>query len=174
MRRRRIALLLISCVIVFASATVKLFIRPAQGMPSHVSAIVMLNGSGNRLPIALDLAWQHRAQFVVISRGSPDYAHGGNCAPPIPRETIICFDPSPSTTEGEAKYAGRLARKYGWRSVVLVTSAPQDTRARLRFERCFPGSVYAVTVPISLSSWPYQVAYEWAATIEAVAFQRHC
>lgn len=174
MRRCHIALLLITCVVAFVSATVKLFIRPAQGMPSHVSAIVMLNGSGNRLATALELARQHRAQFVVISRGSPDYAHGGNCAPRIPRETIICFDPNPSTTEGEAKYAGGLARKYGWRSVVLVTSAPQDTRARLRVERCFPGSVYSVTVPISLPSWPYQIAYEWAATIKAVAFQRQC
>jgi hypothetical protein len=40
---------------------------------------------------------------------------------------------------GESEFAGRLARKYHWQSMVLVTTTPQDTRARLRVERCFSG-----------------------------------
>jgi hypothetical protein len=143
-------------------------------MPAQVSAIVMLNGPGDRLDTALALAWQHRAPFVVISRGSPAFGHGGDCAPRIPREKIICFDPNPSTTKGEAEFVGRLARKYRWRSLVLVTSTPQDSRARLRVERCFAGPVYVVTVSPPRSSWPYEIAYEWAATVKAVAFQRTC
>jgi len=60
--------------IVLGVATARLFIWPDRGMPAHVSAIVMLNGRGDRLDTALDLAWQHRAPFVVISRGSSYWA----------------------------------------------------------------------------------------------------
>lgn len=174
-RRRWKALTAVAaCLAVFAALTVRLFVLPARGMPPRVDAIVMLNGSGDRFGTALGLAREHRAPYVVIARGSPRWARGGDCAAPIPRETIICFDPVPSTTRGEAEFAGRLARKYGWRSMVLVTSTPQDSRARLRVERCFPGSVYVVTAPLPARAWPYEIAYEWAATVKAVAVQRAC
>jgi hypothetical protein len=52
---------------------------------------------------------------------------------------VICFDPNPATTTGEAEFVGRLARKYHWQSIALVTITPQDSRARLRVERCFKG-----------------------------------
>ena len=134
----------------------------------------MLNGPGDRLDTALDLAWQHRAPFVVISRGSQYWGHGSICAPAIPHVKVICFDPSPATTRGEAEFVGRLARKYRWTSVVLVTTVPQDTRARLRVERCFTGRVYVVTTSLPLSTWPYEIAYEWGATVKALVFQRSC
>lgn len=173
-RRKSVLIALAICVAALGIATVRLFVRPDQGMPAQVSAIVMLNGPGDRLDTALGLAWQHRAPFVVISRGSPAFGHGSDCAPPIPREKIICFDPNPSTTKGEAEFVGRLARQYRWRSLVLVTSTPQDSRARLRVERCFAGPVYVVTVSPPLSSWPYEIAYEWAAIVKAAVFQRAC
>ena len=87
---------------------------------------------------------------------------------------VICFDPNPATTKGEAEFVGRLAKKYRWRSLVLVAVTPQDTRARLRLERCFAGPVYAVTVSPALTAWPYEIAYEWAATVKALVFQRGC
>ena len=173
-RGRRWRLVTVALVIVVGAATLRLFIWPDQGMPTRVSAIVMLNGSGDRLDTALDLAWQHRAPFVVISRGSPGYGHGGDCAPSIPHVKVICFDPNPSTTKGEAEFAGRLARKYHWQSVALVTTTPQDSRARLRVERCFTGPVYVVTASLPLSAWPSEIAYEWAATVKAFIFQRSC
>ena len=40
-------------------------------------------------------------------------------------------------------------------------------RARLRVGRYFAGPVYVMTIPIPLASWPYQIAYEWAALAEA-------
>jgi hypothetical protein len=161
-------------VIAAGAATARLFIWPARGMPARVSAIVMLNGPGDRLRTALDLAWHHRAPYVVISRGSLYWGHGSVCAPRIPRVTFICFDPDPANTMGEAEFVGRLARKYRWQSVALVTITPQDSRARLRVARCFAGPVYAMTAPVPLSSWPYQIAYEWGALVKALVFQRSC
>ena len=172
--RRKVAAVLALGVIAAGAATARLFIWPDRGMPARVSAIVMLNGPGDRLNTALDLAWQHRAPFVVISRGSPYWGHGSICAPQIPRVKVICFDPSPANTRGEAEFVGRLARKYHWQSVALVTATPQDTRGRLRVERCFAGPVYVMTAPLSLSAWPGQIAYEWGALVKALIFQRSC
>jgi uncharacterized SAM-binding protein YcdF (DUF218 family) len=171
---RSVAVALIISFIGFSAATARLFVWPAQGMPPRVSAIVMLNGTGDRLDTALRLAWQHRASFIVISRGSPTFGHGSVCAPAIPDVKVICFDPSPATTRGEAEFAGRLARMYHWQSMVVVTTTPQDSRARLRVERCFTGHVYVVTAPLPWYSWPYEIAYEWAAIVKALAFQRGC
>jgi hypothetical protein len=161
-------------VIAVGAATARLFIWPERGMPARVSAIVMLNGPGDRLDTALDLAWQHRAPFVVIARGSDYWGHGSICAPRIPRVTVICFNPKPATTKGEAEFVGRMARKYHWQSVALVTITPQDSRARLRVSRCFAGPVYVMTAPLPRSAWPYQIAYEWGAFVKALIFQRSC
>jgi hypothetical protein len=171
---RSAVIVLVIFLITVGAMTARLFIWPDQGMPAHVSAIVMLNGPGNRLTTAEDLAWQHRAPFLVVSRGSPVWGHGSACAAAIPHVKVICFDPSPATTRGEAEFVGRLARKYHWTSVVLVTTVPQDTRGRLRVERCLAGPVYVVTVPVRPSAWPYEIAYEWAATVKALVFQRGC
>lgn len=173
-RGRHWRLVAVALVIAVCAAIVRLFIWPDRGMPTRVSAIVMLNGPGDRLNTALDLAWQHRAPFVVISRGSPAFGHGSVCAPSIPHVKVICFDPNPSTTKGEAEFVGRLAKKYHWQSVVLVTITPQDSRARLRVERCFTGPVYVVTASLALSTWPKEIAYESAATVKAYIFQRGC
>jgi hypothetical protein len=173
-RRRLVAVPLVICIMAVIAATSRLFVWPDRGMPAYVGAIAMLNGPGDRLDTALELAWQHRAPFVVISRGSPAFGHGGDCAPVIPHVKVICFDPSPATTKGEAEFIGRLARMYHWRSLVLVTTTPQDSRARLRVERCFSGPVYVVTVPPPWYAWPYEIAYEWAATVKALVFQPGC
>jgi hypothetical protein len=158
----------------FAALTARFFIWPEQGMPPHVDAVVMMNGPGDRLDTALRLGWEHRAPVLVISRGSPYWGHGSICAPKIPHVTVICFDPNPATTQGEAEFAGRLARRYHWRSIALVTTTPQDIPGRLHMERCFSGNVYVVTAPLPAWDWPYALIYEWGATVRALVLQRSC
>ncbi len=175
-RRKRRAVVIATVAAVFLAIcglTARLFVFPVSGMPSHVNAIVMMAGPGDRYSTALRLASEHRARVLVISRGS-DIVTGGPCAPPIPGVKEICFDPHPDTTQGEAEYAARLARQYHWHSIALVTITPQDSRARLRMERCFGGHVYVMPAPIPASFWPYELAYEWGATIKALALNRSC
>ena len=174
---RRWRLLIAGAALALAAlgvATARLFVWPPHGMPARVDAIVMLNGPGNRLDTALMLAWEHRAPVVVVSQSSPFWGHGSVCAPKIPGVQVICFDPDPATTRGEAEFAARLAKRYHWHSIALVTTAPQDTRARLRMRRCFAGHVYAVNAPLITYEWPAEVAYEWAATIKALFLQPGC
>jgi hypothetical protein len=172
-RRWRTALIVLAVVVVTVSAvTARLFIWPDRGMPARVSAIVMLDSPGNSVGDAVRLARQHRVPFLVISEGS--YLSGYGCPSPIPRVKLICFNPVPATTQGEARFVGRLAKKYHWHSIAVVTITPQDSRARLRMERCFSGPVYVVTRPVAVASWPYEIAYEWGAMIKALVFQRSC
>jgi len=159
-------------VVALLLVTARLLVWPAQGAPARVSAIVMLAGPGDRLPVALQLAREHRAPMLVVSHGWQGY--GGPCPPAVPAVKLICFDPNPGNTRGEAEFAGQLAKRYHWRSVVLVTTRTQDTRARITVGRCFGGSVYVVTAPLPGSAWPYQIAYGWGALLKALAVQRNC
>lgn len=173
-RWRRVAVALIIAFAVFCAATARLFIWPAQGAPPRVNAIVVLGGPGNRLGQGLELMHQGRAAVLIISLGLPFTVPASRCAPHGQAFKVICFQPEPGTTQGEAEYVGRLARQYHWSSVLLITTPDQDTRARLRFHRCFTGQTYVVTTPLSLFSWPHAIAYQWAALFKALALQRSC
>ena len=169
---RRVLVIALALVLAFAGATAWVLVWPPQGMPAQVSAIVMLAGPGSRLPVALQLADQGRAPVLVVSRGFEGY--GSPCPPPPAGIKLICFDPSPASTRGEAEFVGRLAKQYRWGSVVLVVSRPQATRARILMERCFSGPVYVSTGPLALSEWPYQIAYGWGALAKALVDHRAC
>lgn len=170
--RRRVFAVVIALVVAFSLVTARLFVWPAQGMPARVSAIVMLAGPGNRLPVALQLAREHRAPVLVVSQGWHGY--GGPCPSAVPGVKLICFDPDPGNTRGEAELVGRLARLYHWNSVVLVTTTGQDTRARMVVRRCLGSSVYVVTTSLPLGNWPYQIMYEWGALFKALFLYRAC
>jgi uncharacterized SAM-binding protein YcdF (DUF218 family) len=170
--RRRALTAAMALIAVFALATARLLVWPAQGMPPRADAIVMLAGPGNRLPVAIQLAREHRAPVLVISQGWEGY--GGPCAPAIPGVKVICFDPNPGNTRGEAEFAGQLAVRYGWHSVVLVTAPAQDTRARILMGRCFGGSIYVVAASLPWTDWPYQIAYGWGALAKALVLNRAC
>jgi uncharacterized SAM-binding protein YcdF (DUF218 family) len=159
-------------VTAFGLVTARLFVWPEAGMPARVSAIVMLAGPGNRLSVAVQLAREHRAPMLVVSQGVQGY--GGPCPPEMPGVKLICFDPNPGDTRGEAEFAGRLAKRYHWSSVVLVTTRVQDTRARLLVGRCFGGPIYVITAPLPAGSWPQQIAYEWGALFKALVLYRAC
>jgi hypothetical protein len=163
---------LAAALIIFCAATARLFIWPASGMPARVSAIVMMAGPGDRLQAALRLARERRAPFLLVSTGNRGY--GGPCPPPVPHVRLVCFEPNPASTRGEAEFAAGLARKYHWRSIALVTTTVQDSRARQRMKNCFSGRVYVVTVGLPWFDWPGQIAYELAATIKMAAWQRAC
>ena len=159
-------------VTAFAVTTARLLVWPAQGMPARVDAIVMLAGPGDRLSAALKLAREHRAATLVVSQGWEGY--GGPCPSAISGVKLICFDPSPGNTRGEAEFASHLAHRYHWHSVALVTTLPQDTRARIIMRRCYSGSIYVVAASMPWADWPYQIAYGWGALFKALILERAC
>lgn len=169
---RRALTVILGLIFALTVATGRVLIWPVQGMPTQVSAIVALAGPGDRVSVALRLASDRRARTLVISRGAHGYA--GPCPPRPQGVTLICFEPDPADTRGEAEFVGSLARQYGWSSVDLVVSKTQASRARLLVERCFNGPVYVTTAPLPARSWPYEIAYGWAALVKAVVVHRSC
>lgn len=172
---RRLLITVLVVVLAFAAVTARLLVWPAQGMPARTDAIVMLAGPGDRLSVALSLAREKRALVLVVSTGHLGYGSPCPATAATPDVTIMCFDPDPATTRGEAEYVARLARRYGWRSIALVVTPQQDARASMLFHRCYQGTVYAVTTPQpTWSQLAYQIAYGWGAMLKALIFVRAC
>jgi len=158
---------------VFCTASALLFVFPATSMPARADAIVVLGGSGDRLGLGRRLASEARAPYLVLSLGLP-WVPPGICGQHVGSAKVICFRPNPDTTQGEAEGASRIARRYGWTSLILVTTRDQVWRAHLRFQRCYAGRIYGVGSPLAWDQWPYAIAYQWAGTIKAEVFQRNC
>jgi uncharacterized SAM-binding protein YcdF (DUF218 family) len=171
-RGRRVLIALAVLFVLFCGATARLFVWPTTGMPARVDAIVVPGGSGNRIAAAIALAEQGRARYLVLSQG--EYVPPQLCGAHVGGATALCFKPHPDTTQGEAEGTARLAREYGFRSIVLVTSPDQTWRAELRFGRCYSGEIYGVTTPLPKHLWPLMIAYQWAATFKAEIVNRSC
>ena len=170
--KRRTVVALIILLIAFCAVTARLFVFPATGMPARVDAIVVPGGNGDRIGAAVNLAKQNRARYLVLSEGS--YIPPGLCGSRVGSAQVLCFNPIPGTTQGEAEETARLAKQYGFRSIVVVTTPDQTWRTELRFRRCFSGKIYAVTTPLPTHMWPLMIAYQWAASIKAEVVNRGC
>lgn len=141
-------------------------------MPPHVDAVVVPGGPGNRIQAAERLAEQGRTWYLVLSRGQ--YIPPDLCGTHVGGALVICFQPTPDTTQGEAEATARLARHYRWKSLALLTTPDQTWRAELRFRRCYNGRIYGVTTPLPLSMWPVMIVYQWAKTTKAEFVNRGC
>jgi hypothetical protein len=157
----------------WGSLTVVLFIWPSLDpvKGTRADAILVMGGPGPRLQVALKLAKEHAAPVMLVSVASVRW----NCPNfDVPGVQVECFRPNPFSTQGEARYAAGQARLHGWHSLIVVSSVPQSTRARLRVQRCFDGTVKVVAAQPSLARWAYGVIYEWGALIKALVWQRSC
>lgn len=157
----------------FCLISAMFFVFPATGSPKRVDAIVVLGGEGDRLGYGMQLARAGLAPYLVLSMGLP-WLPPGICTQHVGPAKVICFHPDPDTTQGEAEGAAKIARQYGLGSMVLVTTQDQVWRAHLRMQRCYAGQIYGVSVPIAWYEWPYEIAYQWTATIKAETIQRGC
>jgi hypothetical protein len=167
----RVAGLLV--VALWGALTAVLFVWPSVDPIKGVraDAILVMGGPGPRLQVALKLAKENAAPVMLVSVASVRW----NCPDlDVPGVRVECFRPDPFSTQGEARYAAQQARLNGWHSLIVVSSVPQATRARLRVERCFHGSVKLVAARPSLASWAYGVLYEWGALAKALVWHRSC
>jgi uncharacterized SAM-binding protein YcdF (DUF218 family) len=152
-------------VVATAVATLRLFVWPATDPVEPADAVVVLaGGHGERLDRGLDLVHEGVAPTLALSFGPPSLCDGGATF------DVVCFTPSPETTRGEAEAIGELARAHGWSRIVLVTSTPHVTRARVLVDRCFDGTleVTGATPRTGLAGWIGQIAHEWGGLADAV------
>jgi len=163
-------MVLAALLALFVFLTAVLFIWPSTNTPRRSNAIVVLGGSGLRLAKGLALARAGYAPYLVLS------GYGGSKCPAPPRGVkIICFNPRPDTTQGEAREIATLARVHDWHQIVVVPGIPQTTRARIRIARCYAGTLLFDPVsPGDLHEWFDNVVYEWGALTKALTLQRGC
>jgi uncharacterized SAM-binding protein YcdF (DUF218 family) len=176
-RRKRILLISGICLLVlfltwfgFAWRVVG---HPKVDHPSHADAVVILGSPENndRIEAAESLLADHVSNQLVISLNSPNQRHAyRTCQHPPAGVTVTCFQPNPSTTQGEAEEVRRLAAQHGWKSVAVVTSTFHVSRARYIFSRCFNGKLYMIPARVGIGwiTWTYQYLYQTGAYIKAV------
>lgn len=157
-------------IAVVLTLTAVFFVWPSTNAPRRSDAIVVLGGSGPRLQKGLALARAGYAPYLAVSGG--DHTECPSASPGI---RVICFSPHPDTTQGEARAVTGLADAHDWRQIIVVSGTPQTTRARIRFDRCYHGTLLFDPVsPGGLGSWVHNVIYEWAALAKALTLQRGC
>jgi uncharacterized SAM-binding protein YcdF (DUF218 family) len=162
------------CVTI-AVLTARMFVWPdLPPLPQHADVVVQLGGPGSRRVEALDLARQGRAPLVAISVSDDEVDTHWCGAGRLDDVTVVCFHSDPFTTRGEARAIAGMAERYGWRSVILVTTPDQAWRASVRVSRCFNGEVFVATVPLPWYMWPAQIAYQVGATVKAYTFETSC
>ncbi|HTZ07325.1 MAG TPA: YdcF family protein [Gaiellaceae bacterium] len=162
---RRLLLVLAVLVGLWLVACAFLFVWPrADSPPKHADAVVVLSGGlDRRLDPAVALVRDGVAPNLVISsptRGKWPQARalcGGGKK--IAGVRVVCFQPDPYSTQGEARAVAAMAQRRGWSRVVVVTSTFHVTRARMLIERCYHRKLW-----VTGSSWPWwQLPEEWAS-----------
>jgi uncharacterized SAM-binding protein YcdF (DUF218 family) len=162
---------------------VALFAIVATGFPIYVwppvdtlkpaDAVFILGGNGySRYPFGLGLGEKGFAPVVAISNpaGPGDPWLTKQCSEGHPEFKVICFQPEPSTTAGEAQQLKRLADEYGWKSVIAVTFRPHVARAGFILEQCFDGELIMTSSPehVPLVQWGLQFVYQTAGFVKAI------
>jgi uncharacterized SAM-binding protein YcdF (DUF218 family) len=177
---RRLQLVLAALVVAWLVACAFLFVWPqANTPPSRADAVVVLSGGlDRRLDPAIALVRRGVAPVLAISspgRGKWPKAQA-LCAgrTTIPGVHVLCFNPAPYSTQGEARAIGRLAAARHWTRVVVVTSTFHVTRARMLVKRCYAGRLWVVGTS---SPW-WQLPEEWISEtgklLVQLTIQRGC
>lgn len=169
---RRLAILLCLLAAVIA-AGVPAYVRPQVDQPRRADAVLILSGPYHgRYPFGVELAGRGWAPNLVISNpgGADNPRLTDLCATQRPDIAVHCFVPDPPTTKGEGRELRRLAEKYGWHTVIVVTFRPHISRARFILERCFDGDLVMVPGPsrISAARWAFEYLYQSAGYVRAV------
>ena len=153
-------------VVLFLVLSAVLFVWPRTDAPRKSDAIVVLGGADARMTKGLKLARDGYAPTLLISSPYPSA-----CRYDIPGVSVICFSPSPETTQGEARYVAKFATERRWHQIIVVSGTAQTLRARLRLDRCYSGT--ALFDPAGSPNL-YGVVYEWGALAKALTIQRGC
>ncbi|UKA62098.1 YdcF family protein [Arthrobacter sp. FW306-04-A] len=170
-------------VIVWGIAGIFLYVLPSADEPEHADVLFVLGPPDQRVSYAQQLMQQGYAPTLAVSSpvGRDGKFEADICSAHRPYR-IICFNPDPFTTQGEARALKDLSAQHGWKSANVLTAQFHVTRARVVVARCFEGDLRMVAdrrgLPlISLAnptySWIYQYLYQTAALVK-VAIHPGC
>jgi uncharacterized SAM-binding protein YcdF (DUF218 family) len=179
-RTRRLLLsllaVILTLVIAWGVAGYVLLVKPSLNAPRHVDAVVVLGPptADGRFDVGYQLVESGYASNLVVSGPTPNVPQLKQlCRDGIAKAKIICFQPDPRTTRGEAQKIKELAQRYRWKSIMVVTSTYHVSRARTIIQRCFSGTVLmeAARRGIGLAKWAYQFVYQTGGYLRVITHQ---
>lgn len=110
-------------------------LQPRADEPVRADAVVMLAGADDGRHLhARDLVDAGYADTLLVSNpgGNSERVARRLCtgiARPGPPAEVVCFEPEPRTTWGEARSVATIAERRGWERVLVVTNRPHTLRA---------------------------------------------
>lgn len=172
MRRGLIAAALFA--VLAGAATAGVLLWPRDDVVTAPVAVVVLGGAGaERTTLGRDLAAAHDAELVLSSSAQHFGAQLGlDCD-----VEVVCVDPVPETTRGEARTVAALAAEQGWDRVTVTTSRHHTSRARLLFRQCMGERVSVVGSTRADGTWWPGVRgalREVVGAVAAVTVRRAC
>lgn len=133
--------------------------------PQPADAVFVLGPSDQpRVDYARELMAQGLAPTVVYATPQGDFGAGSaatteeigkpQCDTGQDYE-VICFEPDPSTTQGEAMKMRELAAERGWDDIIIITMRPHVSRAQLIVDRCYDGAAQWSPIDYVDSYWQH-------------------
>jgi hypothetical protein len=168
-------------VIVWAVVGLFLYVAPQADEPEHADVLFVLGPPDQRIDYAERLMQQGYAPMLAVSVPVGKNGRYAICAAQHTYR-VICFNPDPFTTQGEARALRDLSDRYEWKSADVLAAQYHVTRARVIVRRCFTGDLHMMAdrsgLPlISLTnatySWVHQYIYQTAAFVK-VALEPGC
>lgn len=170
-------------MIAWALMGIFLYVVPPADEPTNADVLFVLGPPDRRIGYAEELMQQGYATTLAVSSpvGKDGRYEAAICTAHRPYR-IICFNPDPFTTQGEARALKDLSKKYSWKSANVLTAQFHVTRSRVLIGRCYTGDLHMIADRRSLPlfsasnptySWAYQYVYQTAAFLK-VAIRPDC
>lgn len=141
------------------------------------AVVMFVGGRGERLDSALEIMESGAIDVLVIPNGeTPTWPQANALCAGSSDFEVVCLEPDPDTTRGEAQAIADLAEDRGWTSLIAVTSTYHVSRAELLLDRCFDGVILTVAASpdISAPSWLRNIAHEWFGHLHSRLLARDC
>ena len=176
---------MIATALVMGVVGAPVYVLPARDEPRAVDVVYVIGPpTDERMELAQEVIAQGLSDTLLISIADADGEYTAMrdtyelaleaCAGALDAE-VICFQPEPFTTRGEAQALRDLAAERGWDSASVITFTPHIARTRTIMERCFDGELSYLDPGGSIAPWVwgYHYAYQTAGFIK-VAAARGC
>ena len=172
-RLRRYLAVLLVLLLAWLIGGYLVIVTPSTDKPRSVDAVLVLGppeeaGALARGRQLVEAGYARNLLVSVTAINTP--AVDQFCRTGLAGVNVTCFIPSPTTTQGEARYLAATATRRGWKSVIVCTVTYHVSRCRLRIERCFHGTTLMIAADqhITADVWRYQFLYESGAWVKAL------
>ena len=160
-------------IVIWAGLCWRYVAHPTVDPYQSVDAIYVLGPAETRIDLGRELAAEYGAESLLVTvsvnEKTGEVYEKDFCDKQAGYE-VICLNPDPYTTQGEAEELAAYAEERGWDTVAVLTGTPHISRARLWTERYVQADVvmWETDEVMSLTDWAYAFVYQSGAWAKAI------